>query len=56
MKKIAAALLLFAAYAWADNPSAVAIRNAKIVTVSGATIAVVGAAIHTQNTSIEANW
>jgi hypothetical protein len=24
--------------------------------VSGATIAVVGAAIHTQNTSIEANW
>ena len=39
MKKLAAALLLIAAYAWADNPSAVAIRNAKIVTVSGATIA-----------------
>ena len=39
MKFPAAALLLFAAYAWADNPSAVAIRNAKIVTVSGATIA-----------------
>jgi imidazolonepropionase-like amidohydrolase len=39
MKRLAAALFLLAAYAWADNPSAVAIRNAKIVTVSGATIA-----------------
>ena len=39
MKRIAAAILLLAAYAWADSPSAVAIRNAKIVTVSGATIA-----------------
>jgi imidazolonepropionase-like amidohydrolase len=39
MKRLAAALCLFAAYAWADTPSAVAIRNAKIVTVSGATIA-----------------
>ena len=39
MKKLAAALLLIAAYAWADNPSTVAIRNAKIVTVSGAVIA-----------------
>ncbi len=39
MKRLAASLLLIAAYAWADNPSAIAIRNAKIVTVSGATIA-----------------
>jgi hypothetical protein len=39
MKTLAAAFLFLAAYAWADNPSAVAIRNAKIVTVSGATIA-----------------
>ena len=39
MKRLAAALFLLAAYAWADSPSAVAIRNAKIVTVSGATIA-----------------
>ncbi len=39
MKRLAAALFFLAAYAWADNPSAVAIRNAKIVTVSGATIA-----------------
>ncbi len=39
MKRLAAALLLLAAYALADGPSAVAIRNAKIVTVSGATIA-----------------
>src|SRR5580700_5994091 len=39
MKRIAAAILLLAAYAWADSPSAVVIRNAKIVTVSGATIA-----------------
>jgi imidazolonepropionase-like amidohydrolase len=39
MKRLAAALFLLAAYAWADTPSAVAIRNAKIVTVSGATIA-----------------
>src|ERR1700753_1602262 len=39
MKRLAAVLFLLAAYAWADTPSAVAIRNAKIVTVSGATIA-----------------
>ena len=39
MKRLAAALFLLAAYAWADSSSAVAIRNAKIVTVSGATIA-----------------
>ncbi len=39
MKRLAAALFLLAAYAWADTPSPVAIRNAKIVTVSGATIA-----------------
>ena len=39
MKKLAAALCLFAAYGWAENIPAVAIRNAKIVTVSGATIA-----------------
>lgn len=39
MKTLAAALFAFAACAWADGPSAVAIRNAKIVTVSGATIA-----------------
>ncbi len=39
MKRLAAALFLLAAYAWADSPSAVAIRNAKIVTVSGPVIA-----------------
>ncbi|HEX3876932.1 MAG TPA: amidohydrolase family protein [Bryobacteraceae bacterium] len=39
MKKLAAVLVFLAAYAWAETPSAVAIRNAKIVTVSGATIA-----------------
>lgn len=39
MKRLAAAFFLLAAYALADNPPAVAIRNAKIVTVSGATIA-----------------
>src|ERR1700761_9250590 len=39
MKKLVAAFVFLAAYAFADTPSAVAIRNAKIVTVSGATIA-----------------
>lgn len=39
MKKLAAALLLLAAFAWADAPAVIAIRNAKIVTVSGPTIA-----------------
>jgi Amidohydrolase family len=38
MKRLAAGLFLLAAYALADNIPAVAIRNAKIVTVSGATI------------------
>src|SRR5215472_8714969 len=39
MKKLVTALLLFGAFAWAESPQAVAIRNAKIVTVSGPTIA-----------------
>lgn len=39
MKRLAAALFLIAVCAWADNTPPVAIRNAKIVTVSGATIA-----------------
>ena len=39
MKKLAAALLLLAAFAWAEAPAVIAIRNAKIVTVSGSTIA-----------------
>ncbi|MBZ5724579.1 MAG: amidohydrolase family protein [Acidobacteriia bacterium] len=39
MKKLAAALLLFCAYAVAEAPQAVAIRNARIVTVSGPAIA-----------------
>src|SRR5215475_8791879 len=39
MKKTVTALLLCAAAAIAQNPSAVAIRNAKIVTVSGPVIA-----------------
>jgi imidazolonepropionase-like amidohydrolase len=38
MKTWAAALLFFAVYAFAETPQAMAIRNAKIVTVSGATI------------------
>jgi imidazolonepropionase-like amidohydrolase len=38
MKKLVAALLLVCAYAFAEGPSAVAIRNAKIVTVSGPVI------------------
>jgi hypothetical protein len=39
MKKLVTALLLFGAFAWAESPQAVAIRNARIVTVSGPTIA-----------------
>src|SRR5215469_16530433 len=39
MKKLVTALLLFGAFAWAESPQAVAIRNAKIVTVSGPPIA-----------------
>src|ERR1700683_1687967 len=39
MKKLVTALLLITAYALAQAPSAVAIRNAKIVTVSGPVIA-----------------
>jgi hypothetical protein len=39
MKKLVTALLLITAYALAQGPSAVAIRNAKIVTVSGPVIA-----------------
>jgi len=39
MKKLFVALLLVTAYAFAQGPSAVAIRNAKIVTVSGPVIA-----------------
>ena len=39
MKKTVKALLLCVASALAQNPSAVAIRNAKIVTVSGPVIA-----------------
>ena len=39
MKKLVTALLLVTAYALAQAPSAVAIRNAKIVTVSGPVIA-----------------
>jgi imidazolonepropionase-like amidohydrolase len=39
MKKLALALLLVTAYAFAEGPSAVAIRNARIVTVSGPVIA-----------------
>ena len=39
MKKLVTALLLITACALAQGPSAVAIRNAKIVTVSGPVIA-----------------
>lgn len=39
MKKLVTALLLFGAFAFAEGPQAVAIRNAKIVTVSGPIIA-----------------
>jgi imidazolonepropionase-like amidohydrolase len=39
MKKLVTALLLFCACAFAEAPSTVAIRNAKIVTVSGPVIA-----------------
>ena len=39
MKKLVTALLLFGAFALAEAPQAVAIRNARIVTVSGPTIA-----------------
>lgn len=39
MKKLAAALLFLAAFAWADAPAVIAIRNARIVTVSGPVIA-----------------
>jgi hypothetical protein len=39
MKKLAAALLLLAAFAWAEAPAVIAIRNARIVTVSGPVIA-----------------
>ena len=39
MNKLVTALLLFSAFAFAETPQAVAIRNAKIVTVSGPTIA-----------------
>ena len=39
MKRLVTALLLFGALAFAETPQAVAIRNAKIVTVSGPTIA-----------------
>src|ERR1700722_20145033 len=39
MRKLLLALLLVTAYAFAEGPSTVAIRNAKIVTVSGPVIA-----------------
>ncbi|MBZ5625950.1 MAG: amidohydrolase, partial [Acidobacteriia bacterium] len=39
MKKLVTTLLLLCAYAFAEAPSTVAIRNAKIVTVSGPVIA-----------------
>jgi hypothetical protein len=39
MKKLAAALFLLAAFAWAEAPPVIAIRNARIVTVSGPVIA-----------------
>src|SRR5579863_8978663 len=39
MKKLAAALFLLAAFAWAEAPAVIAIRNARIVTVSGPVIA-----------------
>ena len=39
MKRIAAALLFLAAFAWADPPAVIAIRNAKIIPVSGPAIA-----------------
>ena len=39
MKKLVTALLLFCVCAFAEAPSTVAIRNAKIVTVSGPVIA-----------------
>src|SRR5215475_6769253 len=39
MKKSVAALLLCCAFAFGQSPSAIAIRNAKIVTVSGPVIA-----------------
>ncbi len=39
MKKLAAALLLLAAFAWAEAPAVIAIRNAKIVPVAGPVIA-----------------
>ena len=39
MKKLVIALLFFCAFAFAESPSTVAIRNAKIVTVSGPVIA-----------------
>ncbi|SPF33959.1 Amidohydrolase [Candidatus Sulfopaludibacter sp. SbA4] len=39
MKKLVTALLLLAGYACAETPSVIAIRNAKIVTVSGPVIA-----------------
>src|SRR6058998_442155 len=39
MKKLVTALVLCGACAFAQNPSAIAIRNAKIVTVSGPAIA-----------------
>jgi imidazolonepropionase-like amidohydrolase len=39
MKKLVTALLFFCAFAFAESPSTVAIRNAKIVTVSGPVIA-----------------
>jgi imidazolonepropionase-like amidohydrolase len=39
MKKVAAALFLLAVFAWAEAPAVLAIRNARIVTVSGPVIA-----------------
>jgi len=39
MKKLVTALLFFCAFVFADSPTTVAIRNAKIVTVSGPVIA-----------------
>ena len=39
MKKLVTALLLFCAFAFAEARPAVAIRNARIVTVSGPVIA-----------------
>jgi hypothetical protein len=39
MKKLAAALLFLAAFAWAEAPAVLAIRNAKIVTVGGPVLA-----------------